>query len=406
MKRIVLLIALACSFSVYAQVKPTTSYASFELGNGLNFGFNDSTYRFKISGNVQPYMAFTKTEGAEDPEYRFNAKRTYFNFGGYAVKEKVSFFIQLDYARSIPLMDGYVGYHGVKNMNIYLGQKQNIANNREMLVMEDQLQFSDRSLLSQMYSRTGREFGLFVDYKADVKGVGIQPFISVTSGDGRNSFGTDSRDVDLGGLKYSARLDIYPLGYFSEGNDNCMADLAREKKPKFVIGAAASYNDGASNAVGEGHGDFMLYNQAGDAQLPDYRQVYTDLLFKYKGFSFLGEYVISTATNLEGTFKSEIGEPLLPTEIANYLAIGTGLNLQAGYVTKWGYALDVRYGMVTPEFNPPAVTAVVQENTSWSVGASKYFKGNSLKIHAALTELAPKEGNKVTGGELMFQVIF
>ena len=130
---------------------------------------------------------------------------------------------------------------------------------------------------------------------------GIVPQVAITSGDGRNSFGTDSRDVDLGGLKYGARLDIYPLGFFSEGNDKSTADLAHEESPKLVLGVAASYNDGASHSAGEGHGDFFLYNADGRVQLPDYRQVYGDILVKYKGISVLGEYLIATATSLLGS---------------------------------------------------------------------------------------------------------
>jgi len=53
----------------------------------------------------------------------------------------------------------YITYHPIKNLSITIGQKQNIANNREMLIMENQLQYPDRSLLSQEYIRSGREFG-------------------------------------------------------------------------------------------------------------------------------------------------------------------------------------------------------------------------------------------------------
>ena len=154
-----------------------------------------------------------------------------------------------------------------------------------------------------------------------------------------------------GGLKYAGRLDVYPLGYFTKGNEISMADLMHEQNLKMVIGGAVSFNAGASEAVGEGHGEFILYDADGSPNQPDYRQVYGDLLIKYKGFSLLGEYNVSTATNLEGTFKEMTGDALLPTEISQYLALGSGYNVQLGYVTLDGYALDLRYSGVTPEFD-------------------------------------------------------
>ena len=269
-----------CSVTLSAQTATSDHQSNFELGSGLNFSFNEGNYRFKLSGMVQPSMAFEKIED-EEADYFLNSKRTYFNFSGKDVQEKVSFFLQTDFSLGTPLLDAWIGFHPNEEFNIYFGQKQTIGNNREMMIMENYLQFPNRSLLSTALSNSGREFGLFMDYSIGTDLV-IVPQVAVTSGDGRNSFGSDSRDVDFGGLKYAARLDVYPLGEFSEDNEKMIADLAHEESPKLLIGAAASFNDGASNITGEGHGDFFLYNARGENQLPDYRQVYYDLLLKYR----------------------------------------------------------------------------------------------------------------------------
>ncbi len=405
MKKNIFLFLLALSTTAVAQLAPSKSTASFELGSGLNFNLNDSTYLFRIGGMVQPFIAFAQDEGS-DADYFFNSRRSYFNIGGVAVKERVSFFVQLDFSLSDPLLDAWVGFHPTDRLNVYVGQKQTLANNREMQVMETQLQFPGRSLLSTAYSNSGREFGVFFDYRIELGTVGFIPQVAFTSGDGRNSFGSDSRDIDVGGFKYAARLDVYPLGYFKIGNDDLIADLMHEDELKLVIGGAASYNDGASEAVGEGHGVFALYNVNGDLNQPDYRQVYGDILIKYKGFSFLGEYGVSTATNLEGTYKNETGSnELLPTEISEYLALGTGYNLQAGYVTKSGYGVDARYFGVMPEFETN-MGSVIQENSGWSVGVSRYFKGNAFKIQAAYTSMSNPAGLSSNMGELLFQMMF
>lgn len=405
MKKYIVFGFLAAALSTTAQTKPTKSAASFELGSGLNFSFNDDAYQFRISGMVQPYIGIQRLEDSE-ADYYFNSRRSYFNIGGRAVEERVSFFVQLDFSLSDPLLDAWIGFHPTDRINIYVGQKQSIANNREMQVMETYLQFPGRSLLSTQYSKSGREFGVFFDYRLGSDGLGIVPQVAFTSGDGRNSFGTDSRDIDVGGFKYAARVDLYPLGFFASGNDQSMADLAHEDQFKFVIGGAASYNDGASEAVGEGHGVFALYNMNGGAQQPDYRQVYGDILMKYKGFSFLGEYVVATAANLDGTFKNETGSnELLPTEISEYLALGTGFNLQAGYTTQNGYGMDARYFGVMPEFDNNA-DSFTQESSGFSVGVSKYFVRNACKIQAAYTQMSPEVGPSTSLVEVLFQVIF
>jgi len=90
-------------------------------------------------------------------------------------------------------------------------------------------------MVSTAFSASGREFGLFVSHLFLLGTVGVEPQIAITSGDGRNSFGVDSRDYDRGGLKYGGRLDVYPLGFFVEGNGNLIADLAHEETFKMVI---------------------------------------------------------------------------------------------------------------------------------------------------------------------------
>ena len=94
----------------------------------------------------------------------------------------------------------------------------------------------------------------------------------------------------------------------------------------------------------------------------------------------------------------------MPTEISQYLALGSGYNVQLGYVTKTGYALDFRYAVVTPEFNNE--NSVIMERDGWTVGFSKYFKGNDLKVQAAFSNYNEADGSTLTVGELLFQVIF
>jgi len=407
MKKSVSLIVFCCmSMLSNAQVSTAKNSANFELGSGLNFSFNEGNYQFQLGGFIQPSFNYSKPEGL-DPDYEFNSKRAFLIIAGKAEKEKVSFLIQTDYSNSEPLLDAWVAYHPSNNITITVGQKQTFTNNREMTFREDRLQFTDRSLLSQTLSNTGREFGVFVASKFMLGSqFGIAPMVAVTSGDGRNSFGSDSRDTDLGGLKIGGRFDVYPLGYFTQGNDLFSADLAHEQKLKFVLGAAASKNSGASNAIGEGHGDFFLYDVNGNDNLPDYTQVYVDFLLKYKGFSLLAEYANASADGLELIYTDQAATQILvPQQISDFLVLGDSYNFQAGYVSKNGYGFDFRYESATPEFESN-LNSLMAESSSFTYGLTKYFDNNNLKVQAALTTTELGIGNTVTTGELIFQVVF
>jgi hypothetical protein len=376
----------------------------FNLGRGLTFSLNDNQYQFNLSGFIQPGIKSSKRDGLER-ENEINTRRSYLMFSGNAVKEKVSFLFQLDYSSSEPLLDAWLAYHPHKTTTITVGQKQAFFNNREMMFREDRLQFTNRSFLSENFSETGREFGVFIESKFGEK-FGISPMIAVTSGDGRNSFGANSRDADFGGVKFGGRLDVYPLGFFKEGNELMSADLMHEDKLKFVLGAAASKNIGASNATGEGHGDFLLYGLDGKNSLPDYSQIYIDLLLKYKGFSFLGEYANASASNIEQVYLDNAATQILaPQQISEFLYLGNSYNLQAGYVTKTGLSFDVRFENASPEFDTNA-NSILQDMNAFTYGVSKYFNNNALKIQAAYTSMNPAIGNSINQFELLFQIAF
>lgn len=201
------------AFSLFAQEEEAKNSATFNPGEGFTFKLNNGDYQFNLGGFIQPNVILTKPENSP-LESRLNVGRAFFMIGGKAVKQKLSFLVQTDFSLSNPLMDAWIAYHPFQWLTISGGQKQNFVNTREMLYREDRLQFTERSMVNRTFNKTGREFGLFVESKFGEK-FGIAPKLSMTSGDGRNSFGTDSRDVDYGGFKFGGRLDIYPLGYFT-----------------------------------------------------------------------------------------------------------------------------------------------------------------------------------------------
>ena len=96
--------------------------------------------------------------------------------------------------------------------------------------------------------------------------------------------------------------------------------------------------------VGDGHGDFILFNSSGAEEYPDYSQLFIDLNLKYKGFSFVFEYADAFASGLNNIYSDPNGFNILqPEQISEYLVLGESQGLQFGYFTKGGYSFDFLY---------------------------------------------------------------
>lgn len=350
-------------------------------GEGFRFLLNNGDYRFDIGGMLQPEIAYLSVDG-QDPEYFFGNRRTFLRLSGEAGPQKLSFLVQANLTESDILLDAWMAYKPIEGLEFKAGQMLSVGNNREMLFIEDHLSFIDRSLLSRELSRSGREFGLAVSYGRPFGNFNWTLHAMLSSGDGANSFGVDSRDADLGGVKYAGRLDLLPLGLFEEGNERQMADLTGEEKPKLLIGLAGSLNIGASDRVGEGHGGVELYNVNGELEYADYRKVYADILLKYKGFALMGEYGIATAAGLDGLFGDPFGEnALVPEEISEHYKLGTAWNAHASYTYKGRWGLDVRVSDAQPEFENPA--SLQLPTNSLQFGLTRYFSGQGVKVQLA-----------------------
>ena len=391
MKKNILIIIITISASLCVSQVPKHS-ANFNFGTGINFQLNDDKYQFNFGGSIQPQINISSVDNAE--EYFYNSPNSLFSLYAIDNDKKITFFMLNDFSKSNPLLDAW-GAVEFSFFNIAFGQRHAISNFESML-FENNLTFNSRSLMNQAFNSDGREFGIFISSNFVYGDLVFEPNIAVTSGDGINSFGALASDYDLGGLKYAFKLNFYPFGEFS-GYKNHFSDLSFEKDLKIMISIASSYNDGASNSVGEGHGDFNLYDVYGDSKYPDYRKLHFDFLSKYQGFSFLAEYIIASATDLEGSYKSiplfldnELANndaQLFATEISQFLSVGSGLNTQIGYITKSGLSIDLSYSTVEPEFENNT-SSLISKASSSRLGISKYLVKNAVRVHTGFESVS------------------
>ena len=406
MKKTIITIIFLLSISYVFTQESERNNASFSLGDGISFSFNEGDYEFNIYGFIKPtYIYNDEKIYSDDGEYsnvfrQFKSQNSNLFFTGFAKDEKLSFTIQMDYSSSNPLVEAFIGYHFNEKTSLYFGQMQVNHNNLEMTHNEDRLRFTNRGILSRTYSVDGEEFGIFFETSFG-KSIIIKPTFAVTSGDGKNSFGDDSRDSDKGGVKFGSRINILPFGDFSIGNRLSTIDLIGEEKPKVQIGFAYSKNMGASNQVGDGHGDFILYDDSGDELFPDYSQLFFDLNLKYKGFSLVLEYADAFASGLDQIYTDPNAFNLLiPQQISEYLVLGDSQGIQFGYFTKNGISVDFIYESLNPEFDL-FENSILRKTSNMGVGISKYLAGNNLKIQASAFRTSYENSNGLDDNQFL-----
>ena len=389
MKKLIITTIFLLSISNAFTQESEKNSASFNLGEGILFSFNEGKYEFNIFGFIRPSYIYSDEkiytpEGSYSNVYRqFKSQNSNLYFTGAAIDEKLSFTIQMDYSSNNPLVEAFIGYHLDEKTTLYIGQMQVSHNNLEMVQNENDLRLTNRGLISQTYTENGEEFGLFLETSFGNSFL-IEPTFAITSGDGKNSFGVDSRDSDKGGVKLGSRINFLPFGNFEDGNQASTVDLVGEKKLKAMFGFAFSKNFGASNLVGDGHGDFILYDSMGEEKYPDYSQLFFDLNLKYKRFSLLFEYADSFASGLNHIYTDPNGfNILVPEQISEYLVLGDSQGIHFGYFTKSGYSIDFIYEQLNPEFNSN-VDSILRESTNVGFGLSKYLSDNNIKLQASV----------------------
>ncbi|MBD0404273.1 hypothetical protein [Flammeovirga sp. EKP202] len=374
-----------------------TNNSHFELGKGLNLNMNQGDYSFKISGMVRPSYGYENfdLDTAANNYFFIGAARA--NFEGIAVKEKVSFFIEADFVISFTLLEAFVAFHINKKMKLSVGQKLTFTNDRAYSLNESQLSMVNRSALSNSFTSNGREFGIFYESSFQFGDVIINPLVAITSGDGMNSFGDNSIDVDKGGLKYGGRLEILPLGAFTgkEGHKH-VVDFHREEKLKLAINGSFSYNVGASEQTGDGHGEFELFDEDGNEKFPNYGKFYIDLLLKYKGISFSADFVNSFAYSNKDIYSSQqavirfTGE-----EVSSRYVLGTAFNTQIDYLFSNQWGVNFRYTSLMPEYEDYD-QSILKKESWYTLGVGKYFKEDALKIQAMGSYIDGKDSTHPT----------
>lgn len=359
-------------FSLYAQENSESSF-----GKGLvNYVARDSTFSIKMGARFQGQYSSNWLTG--DGTTRLNGsnfliRRARLKFDGFAYKPELRYKLQLGFSnRDISgssdftsdaerlLLDAVLKWNFHGNWDLWGGQTK-LPGNREELISSSGLQFVDRSLLNSFFG-LGREMGMQLHHQFDAGEVVIRESLSVSQGEGRNV-----TTGNFGGLHYLGKLEVLPLGEFIDEGEYEGGDLSRHPEPKLALGVSYSFNHDAVRSESVG-GDY-LYIDDGFYQT-DISTFFVDAMFKYQGFSFMGEYARRKAQDPWVRFSNGI-------LTGDVIAEGSAVNMQAGYIFGRDYELSGRFTRVDMKHE--------SDQTQYTLGLSKYIVGHKLKVQTDLS---------------------
>jgi hypothetical protein len=398
--KIISLFLFLISFNINSQ----SSLNSYSFGEGISFTADNGSM-IKLSGYAQPHVEIKNYNDLEEnsSSNRFRLRRLRLRFDGQASNPKFAYRFQVDLSGSSEtgeatgdfLLDAYVSYDITNRIKVIFGQRSTYTDNRELFMNSNSLQLVERSRLTSAFSSI-REFGLFLsgNFRLNGQGSYLRPYFVLTNGDGINNF-----DKDLGGLKIGGRIDFLPFGLFTNKGQFRQIDVMRELTPKFVIGVNFSHNSGMSSRRGRNSGSILYLNELGQQSLPDYTKYGIDFLFKYNGFSALGEYVKSSSTvptdiiervRNDGSTSSSFlvnGVQDIESYVNGRMMLGEAYNIQMGYLFKSGITIDSRYTHLKADDNSFLNNATFYNRPNYyTLGIGKLLGRNyGAKIQGSIT---------------------
>ncbi len=366
-----------------------------KFGKGLfNLVGQDSTWSMKIATRMQFLSIATWDEGADgglvNPEQNFLVRRARLKFDGFAYTPKLKYKLELGlsnrdisgtsaFTSNAPryILDAVVMWNFYENFELWVGQTK-LPGNIERVISSGNLQQVDRSLLNSRFN-IDRDAGIQLRHHFNLSDKFlVREKFAISQGEGRNI-----TTGNLGGHQYTTRLELLPFGDF---DDYSSGDFAREESPKLMIAATYDINQNAvKNRSNQGS---YMRNDVGFYET-NINTFFLDAMFKYNGFSLMGEYANRDA-------KDAIAKNSDGSLTGDEVQVGNGFNLQAGYLFPSNWEVSGRYTDINLD---QAITGSNPE-TQYTLGLSKYIVGHKLKVQTDLSYLSVDGGSD----ELMYRL--
>ncbi len=377
MKRFFTLAVLVCTIVVQGQ-----DITKSKFGKGIiNVIAKDSSFSLKFATRMQ-FLSTTEWSyngtRYSKPESDFLVRRARLKFSGFAYSPKLKYKIELGlsnrdisgasvFTSNAPryILDAVIKWNFYKNFVLWAGQTK-LPGNVERVISSANLQLVDRSLVNKRFN-IDRDVGIqlrhhFILFRKFL----IREIFAFSQGEGRNI--TTGNE---GGHQYTGRVEVLPFGKFINKGDYSGSDLVREQTPKLFIAATYDFNADAVKTRSN-MGSYMFTDEG--LYKTNISTVFIDVMFKYKGFSFMSEYASRNAEN-------PIAINTNGTPTGDVVEVGNGINLQAGYIFNNNWEISGRYTSINFDKNITGKDV----NDQYTLGVSKFIAGHKLKVQSDIS---------------------
>ncbi|MFC2130671.1 porin [Bacteroidota bacterium] len=368
--------------------------SQINLSKGININPSDSSFSLKFGLLLQPRFELNDSLNncnCDNSKYTANAmlRRMRLRFEGFIGHPSLSYFFQLgvtnndmestkspDGEISGIIYDAYMDWEFIDRTKLRVGQAK-LPGAMSRLMSFTGLNFLERSNAEAMFNNY-RDIGIQLHNEWNINDFTLREQIAVTQGEGVNQ-----KTLPDDGFAYSGRLEILPFGLFENSGERYEMDMAFEKSPKLMIGAAVFCDNKAQREraiLGK-----ALY------QPVDITSYYADFLFKYSGFAIQGEYY-KRQTPVPETFNK--GNSV-------FVYVGEGFSGQASYMITDDMALALRYSHVRPDDEIQTFTG---NRTDYSLGFIKFIFGNKVKLQSDISYIEQEEYLKELSKNILFRI--
>jgi hypothetical protein len=397
------LLTLAFILTIFSTAISQETNSPGVFGKGIfNLMGKDSTWSMKVGARAQilTTAAWVKgPDGLTDSQTSFSIRRARIKMDGFILSPKLVYKIELSLSNrdvaglsetnqveSLILRDVVIKWNFYENFVLWAGLTK-LPGNVERVISSGNLQLVNRSLLNSGFN-IDRDLGIQIRHHIDFSDSFLmREKLAISQGEGRNVV-----LGNYGGFQYTGRLEFLPLGSFKNKGDYVGADLVREQTPKLMVGVTYDINDRAVKTRSN-QGIFMQ-NDVGFYETT-ISTLFVDAMFKYKGFSFMGEYANRDA-------KDPIAKNSDGTETGDVVRVGNGVNLQAGYLLRKNWEIAARYSDINFDQEITGRNPVDQ----YTIGLSKYIVGHKLKVQSDFSYLSVQGGVDSVLGRLQMEFHF
>jgi phosphate-selective porin OprO/OprP len=377
MIRHLIALALTLGMSLGAQTLNTSQF-----GNGmLNMVAADSSFSVKFAPRFQVRYYGTSDfsdDGLAPVDHDFLVRRSRFKFDGWAVHPSIVYKMEFGlsnndmsganaFTKNSPryILDAVIKWKFAPGFELWAGQTK-LPGNVERVISSANLQLVDRSLLNRKFN-IDRDLGIQLRHTTKLGGQFIsKEKFAISQGEGRN-IATGNE----GGLQYTGRVELFPLGSFTKKGEYMGSSTVREEKLKIMAAYTYDFNRDASKTRSN-MGDYMFLTD-GSLYQTNITTQFIDLVLKYEGFSLMAEYADRSATN-------PIAVELDGTETGDIVTVGSAINMAVGYFISEKTEVAGRYTAL----NYADVTGT-SPVTMYTLGLNKFVVGHKLKVQSDIS---------------------